>query len=137
MPQLGVYPYIDESERRFLACRPVLAIRFVDPVHTSAFTSGAAMKLLRNLLGSQRQHATGDAVPKSAEEYSWDSSFSWFGNGPADSSIFDSGSAEIEQSGIGDTVSLKALEADALCDTEEDTGFDPYNTGRFDTSKID
>jgi len=106
------------------------------------------MKLLRNWLRSQRQHAVGDAdpnpigvrtkaSPESVDEYSWDSSFSWFGDSPADSSIFDSGSAIVEQSGIGDTVSLKALEADTLCDTEEDTGFDPYDTGRFDTSKID
>ena len=53
----------------------------------------------------------------------------------ADSSIFDTGKLVIDKSEIENTVPHKALdlENDALSDSEEDIGIDPYNTGRFDT----
>ncbi len=67
--------------------------------------------------------------------HSDDSSFRWFGNDQADSSVFDTGSLKIEKSKDRNAVSHKTpdLEGDSSCNAEEDTGFDPYNTGRFDT----
>jgi len=49
-----------------------------------------------------------------------------------DSSIFDTGKLVIDKSENENTVPHKALdlEGDSLC---EDSGVDPYNTGRFDT----
>ena len=68
-------------------------------------------------------------------EHSDDSSFSWFGIDQADSSIFDTGSLNIEKSEDKNAVSDKMLdlEGDSSCSAEEDIGVDPYNTGRFDT----
>ncbi len=70
-------------------------------------------------------------------EHSDDSSISWFGNDQADSSVFDTGRLKIEKSKDRNAVSHKMpdLEGDSLSDAEEDTGFDPYNTARFDTKK--
>jgi len=53
----------------------------------------------------------------------------------ADSSIFNTGSLNIEKSEDRNAVSHKTpdLDGDSLSAAEEDTGIDPYNTGRFDT----
>ena len=74
------------------------------------------------------------------DEYSTESSFSWFEDDQADSSIFDTGSSIIEKSedaksesdnenAVG--VSTLNLEKD-LWPNDEDIGVDPYNTGRVD-----
>ena len=69
------------------------------------------------------------------DEHSNDSSFSCSWADQADSSIFNTGSLKIEKSEDKKAVSQKPpdLEGDSSCNAEEDTGFDPYNTGRFDT----
>ena len=66
-----------------------------------------------------------------------DFSFSWFGIDQADSSIFDSDSLITEEPEDKDAVSHTTpnLVSDSLCDTEENIGVDPYNTGRIDTRK--
>jgi len=70
-------------------------------------------------------------------EHSDDSSFHCSWADQADSSVFDTGSLRIEKSEGKNAVSQKPpdLEGDSSCNVEEDTGFDPYNTGRFDTKK--
>ena len=52
----------------------------------------------------------------------------------ADSSIFDTGKLVIDKSENENTVPHKTpdLKGDSLC---EDSGVDPYNTGRFDIEK--
>ena len=74
---------------------------------------------------------------ESEGEHSDDSSFSCSWEEQADSSVFDTGSLKIEKSEDKNAVSYKTLdiEGDSSCNAEEDTGFDPYNTGRFDTKK--
>jgi len=107
------------------------------------------MKFLRKWIKSKKRNASDhvDKRPigvsdeertKTVEEYVRGSSFSWFGDGPADSSIFGSDSGISDQSVAGNPVSLKEPHADTdgSRETEEDPGFDPYNTGRFDASKI-
>ena len=71
-------------------------------------------------------------------EHSDDSSFSCSWADQADSSVFDTGRLNIEKSEDKNAVSHKTpdLEGDSSCSGEEDTGVDPYNTGRFDTKKI-
>lgn len=66
-------------------------------------------------------------------EHSVDSSFSWFGNDHADSSIFDTGSLIAEKPADKNTDSHKTLHLndDSLSGAEEGEGFDPYNSGRF------
>ncbi len=108
------------------------------------------MKFLRKWLkrDPKQQSAANDAecppvcvgVPPEGEtegEYRDDSSFRWFGFDQADSSIFDSDPLTTEELEDKDAVSHKTLdlEGDSLCDAEENTGVDPYNTGRFDTKK--
>jgi hypothetical protein len=68
-------------------------------------------------------------------EHSDDSSLSCSWADQADSSIFDTGSLNIEKSEDKNAVSHETpdLEGDLLCGAEQDTGVDPYNTGRFDT----
>ena len=67
------------------------------------------------------------------DEHVDESSFGWFGTGNADSSVFDTGSLKIEKSEEGNAVSHKTLELDddSPSSGEDDTGFDPYNSGRF------
>ena len=62
-----------------------------------------------------------------------DSSFGWFGDDQADSSIFDTGSLNISKSETN--ASEKAVDSGhaSLRDAENDEGFDPYNSGRFNT----
>ncbi len=64
-----------------------------------------------------------------------DSSFNGSGIDQADSSIFDTGRLKIEKSADRNAVSHKTSDRGGAssCDADEDTGFDPYNTGRFDT----
>ena len=72
---------------------------------------------------------------ESESDHSDDSSFGRSWEDQADSSVFDTGNLKIGTVGDKNTVSRKApdLEADSSANAEEDTGFDPYNTGRFDT----
>lgn len=67
------------------------------------------------------------------DEHIDESSFGWFGTGNADSSVFDTGSLKIEKSQKENAVSHKTLELinDSPSNGEHDTGFDPYNSGRF------
>ncbi len=73
--------------------------------------------------------------PKAAtkDEHIDESSSGWFGTDQSDSSVFDTGSLRIEKSEQKNTVSHKTLELinDSPCGGEEETSFDPYNTGRF------
>jgi len=71
------------------------------------------------------------------DEHSVDSSFSWFGNDHADSSIFDTGSLIAEKSADENTDSHKTLHLndDSSHSAEEGEGFDPYNSGRFHSRK--
>ncbi len=90
----------------------------------------------RSAANEAEQAPVGVRVRSETEgKYSDDSSFNWFGIDQADSSIFDTGNLIIEKSEDKNAVSHKALEleGDSLCSAEEDTGVDPYNTGRFDT----
>ncbi len=93
---------------------------------------------------SKRQSAANEAeqAPVGARleeegEHSDDSSFHCSWTDQADSSVFDTGSLKIEKSEGKNPVSHKTpdLEGDSLSKAEEDTDFDPYNTGRFDTKK--
>ena len=72
---------------------------------------------------------------ESEGEYSDDSSFSCAWAEQTDSSIFDTGSLNIEKSEDENAESHNTLtlEGDSLCSAEEDIGIDPYNSGRFDT----
>ena len=88
---------------------------------------------------SQRQSAAKDAeqAPVGVRSENDDSSFSWTEIDQADSSIFDTGSLNIEKSEDQNAPTNKTpdLEGDSLCSAEKDVGVDPYNTGRFDTEK--
>ncbi len=101
-------------------------------------------RIIKWLRRKTRQQSIGSEVDqrvkarpeqKNEDEYSDDSSFSCSWVDQADSSIFDTGSLNIEKSEDKNTVSHKTLdqEGDSLCSADEDTGVDPYNTGRFDT----
>ena len=97
--------------------------------------------------GPKQQSAANDAElppvdetvspePETDREHSGDSSFSWFGNDQADSSIFDTGSLDTKKLANEVTLSPEAppAERDSASGVEEDVGVDPYNTGRFDTN---
>ena len=73
------------------------------------------------------------AANKTEGEHSDDSSFSWTDIDQADSSIFDTGSLNIEQSEDKNPLSHNTpdFEGDSL--RAEKPGFDPYNSGRFNT----
>ncbi len=75
------------------------------------------------------------AANKTEDEHSDDSSFSWTEIDRADSSIFDTGSLNIEKSEDRNAVSQKMLnsEGSSSRSAEEGIGVDPYNTGSFDT----
>ena len=66
-----------------------------------------------------------------------ESSVGWIGNDQSDSSVFDTGSLRIEKNKFSEAASQRPpdLEGDSSRNGEEDTGFDPYNTGRFDSKK--
>ncbi len=94
--------------------------------------------------GPKQQSAANEAVQapvrvrvksESEGEYSDDSSFSCAWAEQTDSSIFDTGSLNIEKSEDKSAVSYKTLtlEGDSLSSTEKNIGIDPYNSGRFDT----
>ena len=93
------------------------------------------MKRFINWLKSDSQKQP--AANKTEGEYSDDSSLSWTEIDQADSSIFDTGSLNIEKSEDQNAPTNKTpdLEGDSLCSAEKDVGVDPYNTGRFDTEK--
>ncbi len=59
--------------------------------------------------------------------------FGWFGTDNADSSVFDTGSLKIKKSEKENAVSHRRLElvGDSPCNSGDDTGFEPYNSGRF------
>ena len=81
--------------------------------------------------------ATVSAEERTDREHSGDSSFSWFGNDQADSSIFDTGSLDtkIFANKVAVSAKVPAAERESLSTDEEDVGVDPYNTGRFTTNK--
>ncbi len=75
--------------------------------------------------------------PGNEKDYSDDSTFSWFGVDHADSSIFESadediGEARNEEDATGDL--LKPV-GSSRRNADENEGFDPYNTGHFESSK--
>ena len=80
---------------------------------------------------SRKQSAANEAEGEHSDNYS----FSWTEIDQADSSIFDTRSLYIEKSEDKNAVSHMTpdLEGDSLCGAEEDMGFDPYDSGRFDT----
>lgn len=67
------------------------------------------------------------------DEHVDESSFGLFGTDNADSSVFDTGSLKIEKAEKENSVSHRTPELvdDSPCNGEDDTGFDPYNSGRF------
>ena len=72
---------------------------------------------------------------KSEDKFGDDSSYNWEAADRNESSDSNKDTPKPDQSDNEDTVpqtTLK-LEQDSLSDAEEDTGVDPYNTGRFDT----
>ncbi len=74
------------------------------------------------------------AADKSKGEGDTDKPFGWFGDDQADSSIFDTGSLNINKSET--KASDKEVDSGhtSLRDAENDDGFDPYNSGRFNTN---
>ncbi len=82
------------------------------------------------------QHDVGVGLEQKTEgEHIDDSSIYLSWPEQADSSVFDTGSLNIEKSEDRNAAAHKPseLEGDSLSAAEEDTGIDPYNTGRFDT----
>ena len=73
------------------------------------------------------------AANKSEDEHSDDSSFSWTEIDQADSSIFDTGSLVIEKSDGGRSAKDQTPDTTSSTPGLSDKGFDPYNSGRFDT----
>lgn len=71
------------------------------------------------------------AADKSMGEGDPDTPFGWFGDDQADSSIFNTGSLITKKSEA--KVSDEAPDSGhtPLRDAENDEGFDPYNSGRF------
>lgn len=60
-----------------------------------------------------------------------DKPFGWFGDDQADSSIFMTGSPTVNKSGRTVSDSVPSSGPKSLRDAENDEGFDPYNSGRF------
>jgi len=90
----------------------------------------------QSTVNESEQAPVGAEVRSESEaDRSDDSSFGRSWEDQADSSVFDTGNLKIGTVGDKNTASRKAPhpEADSPGDAEEDTGFDPYNTGRFDT----
>ena len=73
------------------------------------------------------------AANKTVGEHSDDSSFSWAEIDQADSSIFDTGKLAAQKSMDKNPASYNAPDSESYLVREEKTGFDPYNSGRFDT----
>jgi len=59
--------------------------------------------------------------------------FGWFGDDQADSSIFNTGSLITKESETKVSEDAPDSAHTALRDAENDDGFDPYNSGRFNT----
>ena len=71
------------------------------------------------------------AADKSKGEGDTDTQFGWFGDDQADSSIFDSGSLNISKSETEASDKGVDVGQTLFRDAENDEGFDPYNSGRF------
>ena len=84
---------------------------------------------------SQQQSAANDAedTPVAATSESVDPTFSWSNIDLADSSIFDTGKLTAQKSMDKNPASYNAPDSESYLVREEKTGFDPYNSGRFDT----
>ena len=79
-----------------------------------------------------------DSVAEETQhEHSKESSLFWLGKDPVDSSIFDTAKRPTEKPAVSNQIPRQAptLKVDSQCSTEVDTGYDPYNTGRFETDK--
>ncbi len=79
---------------------------------------------------------------KTEDENSAESSSTWFGIDQADSSIFGTGSLDIEKSEDAksesdneNTVGVSTLNLEEELWPDDEAGVDPYNTGSFDTEK--
>ena len=88
-------------------------------------------RFLNWLKSASQQQSAGN---KTEGEHNDNSSFSWAEIDQADSSIFDTGKLVAEKSKNKNPVSHNTpdLEGDSV--SGEKTGFDPYNSGRFDTN---
>jgi len=79
-----------------------------------------------------------DSVAEETQhEYSKEASFFWLGKDPVDSSIFDTAKRPTEKPAVSDHVPQRepTLKSDSQRSTDVDTGYDPYNTGRFEIDK--
>ncbi len=79
-----------------------------------------------------------DSVAEDTQhEYSDEASFCWLGKDPVDSSIFDTATRSTEKPAVSNRIPRQACtsEGDSQGSTEVDTGYDPYNTGRFETDE--
>ena len=72
-----------------------------------------------------------------SREYSEDSTFSWFGVDHADSSIFESDDSHSKGAENDDDVPATVLKpvTGSARHPGDNEGFDPYNTGHFESSK--
>ena len=73
------------------------------------------------------------AADKSTGEGNADKPFGWFGDDQADSSIFNTGSLNTRKPETKVSDDAPDPRHTALHDAENDDGFDPYNSGRFNT----
>ena len=73
------------------------------------------------------------AADKSIGEGNTDKPFGWFGDDQADSSIFNTGSLITKKSETKVSGETPDFGHTSLRDAENDDGFDPYNSGRFNT----
>ena len=85
-------------------------------------------RLLNWLKPFTRRKSAADATDG---ENKSDSSFGWFGNDQADSNIFVSGSFNNKKSQSKEAAGAVEPNKSTLIDAENDEGFDPYNSGRF------
>jgi len=79
-----------------------------------------------------------DSVAEETQhEYSEEASFCWLGKDPVDSSIFDTARQPTKKPAVSNRIPRQAStsEGDSQGSTEVDTGYDPYNTGSFETDK--
>jgi len=87
-------------------------------------------RFLNWLKSASQQQSAGN---KTEGEHGDDSSFSWAEIDQADSSIFDTGKLAAQRAIDKNPASYNAPDSESYLVREERTGFDPYNSGRFDT----
>ena len=73
------------------------------------------------------------AADKAMGEGNTDTPFGWFGDDQADSSIFNTGSLNTKKTETKFPDDAPGPGHTSLRDAEHDEGFDPYNSGRFNT----